>query len=101
MDDESTAANSHQTGDAMNESENHQLIVGGVTLVSDGKVATVTSPVCVYQHFTPDHVNSFWAWARATPQFAKIFDNFRNDLSALLIEWGRQRASSSKEFPDS
>lgn len=85
----------------MNESENHQLIVGGVTLISDGKVATVTSPVCVYQHFTPDQVNSFWSWARATPQFAKIFDNFRNDLSALLIEWGRQRASSSKEFPDS
>lgn len=84
----------------MNPNENHQLIIGGITLISDGRLATVTSPVCVYENLTPENVQEFWNLARSRGDIVNAMDEFRDKMSSILIDIGNVRQAKAKGNPD-
>lgn len=63
------------------QSRPYQLIVGGVVLVKDGKLAAVASPAMVYGNLAYKHVQGFWHFVANNPAIIEA-----NELAARVFQ---------------
>lgn len=70
------------------EARPYQMIVGGITLVKDGKPIATMSPAAQYNNLSYKHVQGMWAFCDNNPSIRTAIDTFNSIVQAELIELG-------------
>jgi hypothetical protein len=73
---------------AVREDRSYQIVVGGIVLVKDGKLAAVANPAMVYGNLGYKHVQGFWHFAANNQAIIEANDAAARVFQRELITYG-------------
>lgn len=71
------------------ENENrYEMVIGGVTVLEDGKVIACMGPVVNYREMEYKHLLAMQRWITSTPASIEAFGAFHSTIGPLLVDLG-------------